>query len=534
MEDLSTISKLNKESETSKYTLQMRGLATIDKEWKKYIKDEWALKITKGNTSLIDKYDKEKKTYKSIVLRSIFFERMLNKLIKEMEIKQVIIYAAGYDTKSSKLNGVDIYEVDLPENQKRKIETIKKIGYPICNAKYIPFDLTSGSPIKELEKRGFDKKLPTIIIMEGLLMYLTISQIKEIFKNINDDIKQCKCVIFDYFYREVKSVHKNEPFLSYDMDPRKTIGSWFNVWMYRVSDMYKNMFNKSLYTASGMAVAWQKNIRNWKKYKGWPELGPLKGKKIKVMQVQYSPDETKEKTKEKISELINKKMEDNIDIIILPELSLTKYEFESKDDANNYAEKVNGESFTWASNLARKYNSYFVIGIIEDDVNLYNTMIIIGRDGSLIDKYRKKKLFVTDTVWANPGDSFKFISLPEFGNVGLGICMDISTNNWKNKNNVSSMDFAYFMKENKVRIILFISSVKQYKTKFYYPQYQQSYWNSRLVPLFNSNCLFIATNRTNNGYCGSSCSFYPSSKYIPISSLDFNEDAIVYSTSLFS
>jgi predicted amidohydrolase len=78
------------------------------------------------------------------------------------------------------------------------------------------------------------------------------------------------------------------------------------------------------------------------------------------------------------------------------------------------------------SELARKWKMYIIVGLLENENgSLYNTAVLIGRDGSIAGKYRKVFLPLEDIECGIiPGDSYPVFET-DFGKIGIMICYDI-------------------------------------------------------------------------------------------------------------
>lgn len=139
--------------------------------------------------------------------------------------------------------------------------------------------------------------------------------------------------------------------------------------------------------------------------------------------VQYNPIwEDKGKNKEKLNSLLSG-IPGKQRILIFPEMTLTGFTMK----ASLYAEPMNGESFEYFSEIAGKYNSDILAGLIEaKDGKFFNSLIHIDSRGKLISIYRKIHPFSystedkhysrgTETVITRAGD-FK---------IGLSICYDL-------------------------------------------------------------------------------------------------------------
>ncbi len=115
----------------------------------------------------------------------------------------------------------------------------------------------------------------------------------------------------------------------------------------------------------------------------------------------------------------------NLDLIVLPELCNSGYNFKNLSEAKSLSEPVpEGRSTqTWIA-LCRKMGFYLVAGLNEcDKGKLYNSAILIGPKGYL-GKFRKLHLFYNEKKFFRPGN----LSLPVFKvkgvMLGILICFD--------------------------------------------------------------------------------------------------------------
>lgn len=125
----------------------------------------------------------------------------------------------------------------------------------------------------------------------------------------------------------------------------------------------------------------------------------------------------------KISELIIHAK--RADLIVLPELSNSGYNFESREQARATSEEIpTGVFVNFLASLCRENNLHIVSGLNERDNDcLYNTAVLIGPQG-FIGKYRKLHLFLNEKDYFIPGD----VGLPVFDigscKIGILICFD--------------------------------------------------------------------------------------------------------------
>lgn len=89
-------------------------------------------------------------------------------------------------------------------------------------------------------------------------------------------------------------------------------------------------------------------------------------------------------------------------------------------------ESIPGPTSERLGAVARQLNSYIVAGIYEKVGSiLYNTAILVGRDGKLVGQYRKTHLPREEwEAGITPGDDYPVFDT-DFGKVGLIICWDV-------------------------------------------------------------------------------------------------------------
>jgi predicted amidohydrolase len=86
---------------------------------------------------------------------------------------------------------------------------------------------------------------------------------------------------------------------------------------------------------------------------------------------------------------------------------------------------VPGEWTAMAAEKARLYNTYIILPMYESDGGIiYNSAVLIGRDGELKGKYRKMHIPLAEAeAGITPGDEYG-IFYTDFGRIGIMICWD--------------------------------------------------------------------------------------------------------------
>lgn len=131
---------------------------------------------------LEQKLTEEDQSY--VAVRTRFFDDFLLDVCSE--INQIVILASGMDTRAYRLpwsSATKIYELD----QAQVLETKKAIlvdATPTCQHYCIPADLTQPWSHLLLEQ-GYQPNLPSVWLLEGLLMYLTEPQVHQLLRTIS-------------------------------------------------------------------------------------------------------------------------------------------------------------------------------------------------------------------------------------------------------------------------------------------------------------------------------------------------------------
>lgn len=124
----------------------------------------------------------------AIVLRTRFFDDFLAHIVRETDIRQVVILAAGLDTRAFRLHwpeGTRVFEVDQPEAMKYKEAVLEALGAkPTCVRQTISQDLTGPWQIA-LVDAGFAPGEPSVWLLEGFLFYLPNEQNRPILEAVS-------------------------------------------------------------------------------------------------------------------------------------------------------------------------------------------------------------------------------------------------------------------------------------------------------------------------------------------------------------
>jgi len=115
----------------------------------------------------------------------------------------------------------------------------------------------------------------------------------------------------------------------------------------------------------------------------------------------------------------------DVDLIVLPELCTTGYQFTSCDEVEQLCESIpDGPSIQRFVNLCQKKQMVVVAGIAESsNEGCYNSSVLIGPEGH-IGTYRKVHLFNKEKTWFRSGNLGFPVWDIGIARIGMMICFD--------------------------------------------------------------------------------------------------------------
>jgi predicted amidohydrolase len=156
------------------------------------------------------------------------------------------------------------------------------------------------------------------------------------------------------------------------------------------------------------------------------ETKPAGARKVRLAAVNHRPQGTSssEENLGQFATLISEAALQKADIVCLPEGITqvgTKYQYA------DMAEPIPGQSTRFLGQQAKKHHLYIVAGLYERAGKaIYNTSVLIGRDGELVGKYRKVCLPREEIDGGmTPGSEYPVFDT-DFGRVAMMICWDVS------------------------------------------------------------------------------------------------------------
>ncbi|MBC3842708.1 SAM-dependent methyltransferase [Streptacidiphilus sp. 4-A2] len=114
-----------------------------------------------------------------IAIRTKYLDDTITAVLAETGIRQVVLVAAGMDTRAFRLDwqpGVTVYEVDHAALVSEKRARLERLGAePKVDRREVGADLAV-EWLPQLEQAGFDREQPTLWVAEGLFFFLTPEQ----------------------------------------------------------------------------------------------------------------------------------------------------------------------------------------------------------------------------------------------------------------------------------------------------------------------------------------------------------------------
>jgi methyltransferase (TIGR00027 family) len=131
-----------------------------------------------------------------IVVRTRFHDDALLRVTRQ--VKQVVILAAGMDARAYRIAwpvGTTVFELDQPEVIDAKADLLDR-DEATCRRVAIGVDLADDWPTT-LVAAGFDVRLPSVWVVEGLLQYLDEPAVRQLFARIDAVSAPDSVVLYD-------------------------------------------------------------------------------------------------------------------------------------------------------------------------------------------------------------------------------------------------------------------------------------------------------------------------------------------------
>ncbi len=143
-----------------------------------------------------------------LALRVAYLDRLVHSATDRLNVRQVVILGAGYDTRAARIPraGVRFFEVDHPATQAAKRARLGELrAYPAHAATYVTCNFEREDPIDRLVASGFSATEPALVIWEGVVPYLTEAAVRATATRLAGGLDPRSLVAFDFVGKKLAS-----------------------------------------------------------------------------------------------------------------------------------------------------------------------------------------------------------------------------------------------------------------------------------------------------------------------------------------
>ncbi len=137
-----------------------------------------------------------------MAVRTEFLDQVVETELQTVD--QFVVLGAGWDTRAynSDINPrVKLFEVDSPGTQAVKKRALDKSGLNADSITFVSCDFNKESWLSKLEENGFNRQLKTLVLWEGVSMYLNDEAISATLNTISQ-LGKGSSIAFDMFVSE--------------------------------------------------------------------------------------------------------------------------------------------------------------------------------------------------------------------------------------------------------------------------------------------------------------------------------------------
>lgn len=144
------------------------------------------------------------RTRSSAVVRTRLIDDLVRQAIAAGS-RQALLLGAGFDSRPyrlAELRGIPIFEVDHPATQQAKIERLRRILNPLPpNIRFVAVNFERDNLEAALLHAGFDPRVPSVAIWEGVVSYLTPAAVDQNFEMLSRMLSPESRLIFTYVHK---------------------------------------------------------------------------------------------------------------------------------------------------------------------------------------------------------------------------------------------------------------------------------------------------------------------------------------------
>ena len=139
-----------------------------------------------------------------LVTRERYIDDVLQACLDD-GLEQLVILGAGFDSRAYRFEqlkrGMRVFEVDHPATQEVKLKKLAAVfGSTPQHVTYVPIDFNEQSLAQRLFESGYDERLKTLFIWQGVTQYLTPDAVDDTLRFVAEHSGPGSSIVFDYMY----------------------------------------------------------------------------------------------------------------------------------------------------------------------------------------------------------------------------------------------------------------------------------------------------------------------------------------------
>jgi methyltransferase (TIGR00027 family) len=181
----------NLPSRTAEYMALFRAVETAERPGRRLFEDPFAIPLLSGTLKALAKAAQIPGLGRSVrafldfgwpYTRSsgVVRTRLIDDLVRDSiraGVRQFVLLGAGFDSRAFRLTevkGIPTFEVDHPATQRAKRARLRlAMKHPPGNVHFVEVDFEKDNLGFKLRRAGFDEKIPTLVLWEGVVSYLS-------------------------------------------------------------------------------------------------------------------------------------------------------------------------------------------------------------------------------------------------------------------------------------------------------------------------------------------------------------------------
>lgn len=137
---------------------------------------------------------------KLIINRTVYFDNLIDK--SKDNVEQFVVMGAGFDTRcygELTKGTLNLFELDLANTQKLKIEYLKKAGVDTSNVAYVEVNFITENWYEKLEAVGYNPDKKSLFLWEGVTLYLPETNVRKTLKEIKEHAASGSVILADFY-----------------------------------------------------------------------------------------------------------------------------------------------------------------------------------------------------------------------------------------------------------------------------------------------------------------------------------------------